>query len=232
MTIGSAAVRVRDTRAFRRRALAVLLPLGPLCVAVVRTILPYGTTDDAAAQLAGVAAGQGAQGAVLWLVPIAVLTLVPALFVLTRLALRGAPVLAITAIILALPGYLGMTALGISDAAALAAVTAGLSPSDGTALLEALAAQPALSVSVGLFVLGHVVGTVLLGAALWRARVVPAWAGVALVASQPLHLAFVLAGAPKILDGGAWGLTALGFAAAALTLARMSDEEYEPQAWR
>ncbi|MGP3963635.1 hypothetical protein ACTWPT_47490 [Nonomuraea sp. 3N208] len=229
MTIGSATVRVRDTRAFRRRSLAVLLPLGPLCVAVIRAILPYGTTDDAAAQLAAVAAGQGAQGAVLWLIPLAVLTLVPALFVLTRLALRGAPVLAIAAITLALPGYLGMAALGVSDAAALAAVTAGLSPSDGTAVLEALAAQPALSLSVGLFVLGHVLGTVLLGAALWRARMIPAWAGAALVASQPLHLVFVLTGAPKLLDGGAWVLTALGFAAAALTLARMSDEDYEPR---
>ncbi|TMR96774.1 hypothetical protein [Nonomuraea basaltis] len=230
MTIGSATMRkARDTRAFRRRALAVLLPLGPLCVAVLRVILPYSTTDDPAAQLAAVAAGQGAQDAVLWLIPIATLVLVPALFAMARMALRGAPVLAIAAITLALPGYLGMAALGASDAAALAAVTAGLSPSDGAALLEALAAQPALAASVGIFVLGHVLGTVLLGAALWRAHVIPAWAGLALVASQPLHLAFVISDAPKVLDGAAWGLTALGFAAAALTLARMSDDEYEPQ---
>jgi hypothetical protein len=61
---------------------------------------------------------------------------------------------------------------------------------------------------------------VLLGAALWRAGAIPAWAGVALIASRPLHLAVVIMDGPKILDGGAWALTALGFAAAALTSTR------------
>jgi hypothetical protein len=228
MTLTSATPQVRDTRAFRRHALAVLLPIGPLCVAALRVMLPYSTTDGPSAQLAAIAAGQEAQAAVLWLGPLALIALVPGLFALTRMAMRRAPVLAIVATTLAVPGYLGIAALGVSDAAALAAVTAGLSPPDGTALLAELAEQPALATSVGLFVLGHVVGTVLLGAALWRSGTVPAWAGVALIASQPLHLAVVVSAGPKFLDGAAWGLTALGFAAAALTLARTRDDDYEP----
>ncbi|MDF2710572.1 MAG: hypothetical protein K0R62_6224 [Nonomuraea muscovyensis] len=221
--------KVRDTRVLRRNALAVLLPIGPLCVAVLRLVLPYGTNDDPQALLAAVAADQAAQSTVLWLSTAAVLALVPALFALTRLAMCRAPALALAAIILALPGYLGIAALTVSDAAALAAVTAGLSPADSVALLGELAAQPALTASVILFVVGHVLGTVLLGAALWRAGAVSGWAGAALVVSQPLHLAIVVTGGPKILDGAAWALTALGFAAGSLTLARMSDDEYEPR---
>lgn len=148
--------KVRDTRVLRRNALAVLLPIGPLCVAVLRLVLPYGTNDDPQALLAAVAADQAAQSTVLWLSTAAVLALVPALFALTRLAMCRAPALALAAIILALPGYLGIAALTVSDAAALAAVTAGLSPADSVALLGELAAQPALTASVILFVVGHV----------------------------------------------------------------------------
>ncbi|HUR09463.1 MAG TPA: hypothetical protein VM347_43470 [Nonomuraea sp.] len=229
MTESTVRRQVSDTRALRRYALAVLLPIGPLCVAALRLILPYGTNDDPPALLTAVAADQAAQNTVLWLSTAAVLALVPSLFALTRLAMRRAPALALAAIILALPGYLGIAALTVSDAAALAAVTAGLSPADGVALLGELAAQPALAASVVLFVVGHVLGTVLLGAALWRAGAVSAWAGAALIVSQPLHLAVVATGGPKILDGAAWVLTALGFAAASLTLARMSDDDYEPR---
>lgn len=218
-----------DTRTFRRRSLAVLLPIGPLCVAAVRLILPYGTADSPSAQLAAVANGQGAQSAVLWLTMAAELALIPALFVLTRMAMRRAPVLAMVAIALALPGYLSLGALGALDAATLAAVTAGLSPASGAALLGELAAQPALTAGLALFVVGHVLGTVLLGVALLRAQAIPGWAAWALIASQPLHLAIVVTSGPTILDGLAWGLTALGFAAASITLLRMTDDAYEPR---
>lgn len=217
-----------DSRSFRRRTLALLLPIGPLCVAALRLILPYGSADSPSAQLAAVANGQGAQSAVLWLTMAAELALIPALFVLTRMAMRRAPVLAMAAITLALPGYLSMAALGAMDAATLAAVTAGLSPASGAALLGELAAQPAMTAGLALFVVGHVLGTVLLGAALLRARAIPTWAAWALIASQPLHLAIVVTSGPAILDGAAWALTALGFAAASLALLRMPDDAYEP----
>lgn len=74
------------------------------------------------------------------------------------------------------------------------------------------AAHPAVDVSVGVFVIGHVVGTVLLGLALLRSRRIPAWAAWAVTVSQPLHfVATVIIGSPQV-DLVAWGLTALGLA--------------------
>ena len=40
---------------------------------------------------------------------------------------------------------------------------------------------------LGVFVLGHVVGTVRLGLAMWRARMVSTVAGIVLAVSQSIH---------------------------------------------
>ncbi|NUP04211.1 MAG: hypothetical protein HOW59_40420 [Nonomuraea sp.] len=217
----------RDTRPLRRHALALLVPLGPLCVAALRTILPYGTDDGSAAVVAAVTAAPGQQTAVIWLGLLAVLAFVPSLLTLGRLAARRAPVLAAFAVVLAVPGYAGIATLTAVDAAVLASVDAGLSPADATRLLDSMNALPALATFTGLFVAGHILGTILLAVALWRGGLVPGWAALVLGVSQPLHLATVITGAPKLLDGGAWALTALGFALAAVTLARTPDDAYD-----
>ena len=69
------------------------------------------------------------------------------------------------------------------------------------------------------------VGTVLLGLALLRARAVPVTVGWAMAVSQPLHfVAFVVLGV-QALDVVAWTLTAVGMAFAARTsLARELPE--------
>jgi hypothetical protein len=77
---------------------------------------------------------------------------------------------------------------------------------------------PAVAVATVVFVAGHIMGTVLLGAALWR--VVPRWAAVALAVSQPLHLVFAVIVPNHLLDAAAWTLTAVGFGVAAITLCR------------
>ena len=77
-----------------------------------------------------------------------------------------------------------------------------------------------IGLASNIFVLGHVLGLVLLGIALWRGRVVPAWAGLLLAASQLLHIVFAVIVPVHALDGLAWGLTAVGFAAAAVALLR------------
>jgi hypothetical protein len=74
----------------------------------------------------------------------------------------------------------------------------------------ARAAHPSVDVALGVFVVGHVVGTVLLGLALWRSRGVPAWAAWAVAVSQPLHFtATVVLGSPQV-DFVAWNLMAVG----------------------
>jgi hypothetical protein len=54
---------------------------------------------------------------------------------------------------------------------------------------------------------------------------VPAWAGVALIVSQPLHLVFAVILPNAVLDTGAWGLIALGLMIAAVRVLRTSNDD-------
>lgn len=62
---------------------------GPLAIAVLRVILPYDTTDDAAATAAKVAAAPAVESAVLWLTYLALLTLLLGVLITNRQAMRA-----------------------------------------------------------------------------------------------------------------------------------------------
>ena len=62
--------------------------------------------------------------------------------------------------------------------------------------------------------------TVSIGIALWRGRVLPAWAALMIAISQLLHVVFAIIVPVHALDGLAWGLTAVGFAVAAMAMVR------------
>ncbi len=192
---------------------ALLMPVGPASIALLRLILPYYTATDPAGSVAAVEASQGAQSAVLWLAYLGLLTLIPGLYAAARVSRRTAPRITAWALALAVPGYLSLGLIVGMDHLLWSATTAGLSAEDAVAVVEA--AHPTIDVAVGVFVVGHVIGTVLLGLALLRSGRVPAWAGWAIAVSQPLHfIATVVLGSPQ-LDCFAWGLTALGMAVVA-----------------
>jgi hypothetical protein len=207
-----------------RRALAVLMPIGPLAIAIVRAILPYNTTDSNATVAAKVSEHQGVEGIVIWLTFIALLTLVPGVTALGMLARRGARRLGNTGLALAFAGFMCLfwSTVAASDNVALGAARIGMSPALTGRLLDSIGAIPAIRLASILFVLGHVVGLTLLGVAIWRGRVLPAWAALMIAVSQPLHVVFAVVAPVHALDGLAWGLTTVGFAAAALVLVRES----------
>lgn len=60
---------------------------------------------------------------------------------------------------------------------------------------------------------------------LWR--IIPVWASIALIVSQPLHFIAYVVLQVQLLDGLAWGLTALGFTACALVIARTPDNDWD-----
>ncbi|MDX6234871.1 MAG: hypothetical protein QOH68_4003, partial [Nocardioidaceae bacterium] len=135
-----------------------------------------------------------------------------------QLTRRAAPLLTWWAMALLVPAYLMLGGIVGGDALAWSAHDAGLGLSEAGQLFDHQ--HPAVIVATVIFVIGHVVGTVLLGLALLRSRRVPAAFGWALTISQPLHfVAFVIVGVQP-LDVVAWCLTVVGMGAAAVSLVR------------
>ena len=192
-----------------RRVALLLLPVGPLAVAVVRLVLPYYTADGDLETARSVIAHPDRQSLVLWLGLVAVITLVPGLIAVGDLL--PASRLKAWAFGLLIPGYLCLGVLLAQDYVLWSAAKAHQSATQIAALLHA--AHPSAEIAVVIFVVGHVVGTVLLGIALVRSHRIPMWAGVAVAVSQPIHfVALVALGSPE-LDLVGWGLLAIGLAA-------------------
>jgi hypothetical protein len=196
------------------------MPIGPLAIAIVRAILPYSTTDSYATMAARVAANQVAEGAVIWLTFVALLTLIPGVIALGMLARRHAPRLGTVGLVLTFAGFMCLfwSTVAGADNVALGAAGIGIRPAVTGGLLDSMDAIPAIRLAAILFVAGHVIGLVLLGIALWREHVIAAWAALLLAISQPLHFVFAVVAPMPALDSVAWGFAAVGFTAAALVL--------------
>ena len=198
-------------------ALAVLAPIGAVLVAVLRFVLPYDTVDSTKDMVRQGFADPGAMSLVLWLGLGAALTIVPGSIAIGRLVRQRAPRLTTVALTLLVPAYLMLPVLLIVDHTIWAGAESGASQASVVSLLDA--AHPIVATATALFVVGHVVGTVLLGVAMLHSRCVPAWAAVLTIVSQPLHFVSAVIVPNHTVDGAAWGLNAVGFAAAAAAVA-------------
>jgi hypothetical protein len=208
----------RTTRGTGWVALAVLAPVGAALVAVLRYVLPYETTDSTADMVREGYADPGALSLVLWVGLGAALTIVPGSIAIGRLVGQRAPRLTAVALTLLVPAYLMLPVLLIVDHTIWAGAESGAAQASVVSLLEA--AHPIVGIATVIFVVGHVLGTVLLGVAMLRSRCVPAWAAVITIVSQPLHFVAAVIVPNHTLDGAAWGLNAIGFAAAAVAVYR------------
>jgi hypothetical protein len=198
----------------------LLLPVGPAAVAILRFVLPYDTADDSETMVVKIAAEPDRQSLVLWLIFVAALTLVPAVYLVGGVTREGAPRLTTAAMVLLVPGYLGLSLMYSQDALTWVGVQEGLDPATVARLFDG--AHPSADVGASIFVAGHLIGTVLLGIALWRSAAVPRWAAAAVAVSQPIHLtAVLLSNHPLDLVG--WGLQAVGFAAVSAVLLRQAS---------
>jgi len=203
----------------RRVGLALLMPVGPAAVAVLRFVLPYDTPDPSPTVVAKIAADLPAASLVLWLAFVATLTLVPGAVAALSCTWRTAPWLSLVAGALLVPGYLMLGSLGGADTVVPAGVAAGIGPDVLVRLVDAIGADPVAATSSTVFVLGHLLGATLFGVAMLRSRVV-AWPwAVVMMVSQPLHLVAAMTGNHP-LDLLGWGMTAAGMAAVAVAYAR------------
>lgn len=209
-----------DVRRFDRLVAAALMPVGPAAVAVLRFVVAPAPVGES------VAADPGAQRLVLWCGLVAVLTLLPGALAAIRLLRRRTPRLATWTAALLIPGYLGLTAMIATDAVVLAGTEVGLAPDQVTDLSDAVLALPTMNILLSIFIIGHILGTLLLGIAAYRTRVIPRPVAVALATSQFVHLAAVIGELPW-LDLLAWGTTAAGMTFLAGVVLRTPDDEWD-----
>jgi hypothetical protein len=186
--------------------------VGPLAVGAVRLLLPSDTTDDSAIAVAKALTHPELQTAVLWLDYLALLTLPLAVLLVATRAVRAAPVLGGIGAVVAWLGVATLPWTAALDPVPLAARDAGIAADTSARLLDALSVVGPGGLEAAVFVAGHVLGTVLLGLALWRT--VPRWVAVVIAVSQPLHFVAAVVLVSHVLDALAWALTAVGFAVA------------------
>jgi len=210
------------TGGLSRWAIALLLPIGPAAIAVLRYVLPYGTVDDSSAITSRAMAEHGRMSLVLWLGFIAVLTLVPAAYFVARVTRPRAPRLTLVAMMLLVPGYLSLGWLTAEDQFLWSGAKAGLDAGAITRLVDSM--HPSGAIAGVFFVLGHVLGTILLGTALWRSRAVARWAAVAVIVSQPIHFFAAVIVPNHTVDLVGWGLQAVGFAAVGWAILKLPND--------
>jgi hypothetical protein len=215
-----------DVRPLSRWVAALVLPIGPAAIALLRYFLPYDTVDDVPTIVNKIVDNLERSSLVIWLGYIGILTLVPGVYAVGRLTRRGAPWMTAIALFLVVPGYLSLPWTASSDLFTWSAGTAGLDPAS---IVEAVdVTHGSMNLAGAVFVVGHVVGTVLLGIAMWRSRIVGRWAAVAVMVSQPIHFVAAIIVPNHTLDLFGWGLQAAGFAAVGWAILRMSDDEWQP----
>jgi hypothetical protein len=196
-----------------RLAAPILLPLAP-ALAIISGLFSVDTGTLSESELtAAVYAAPGRQSVSLWFGFAAALLLPIAAMWASRPTYPRAPRLTTLAAILLVPGYLCLSWLVAgSDAILWYGATHGLDQDLVTEMAWGI--HPAFFVALAIFVVGHTLGTVLLGAAAIRSRAIPLWAGVALLVCQPIHFAVGLVDDPAIALGMnlvAYGLNAVAF---------------------
>lgn len=195
------------------------LVAGPVAALIVRVSSPAATTTESIAREIGDAAAHPDETHAVLIANGFVWLMVPAALAAVWLAWRRAPALSLAAGVFSLAGWVGIVALATQDALIAQAGRPGYDHAQAVALTNAWSNGGVVGAYTTLFVIGHVVGTVLLGAALWRARAIPRWAAVLVGVSMPLHLAAFVASI-ELLDIAAYAMLLTGFAACALRVLR------------
>ena len=224
----SRAAAAHDVRTTRRWGTAACMVIAPLSVAAIRGSIPYFTsTNGGAGQVAGYAAHPGIYPVVAVASVVAVLTMWPAMQGAGRLIQRRTPRLALVAVPLATAGWIMVAVLASGDALAYQLAGSGMSTAASGALVDRVSNDLFSQLGFGIFVNGHLLGTLLIGVGLLVSRRVPAWAGLAVILGDLLHpIAFLLLQV-QILDALAYVILAAGMAAAARSVLTTPNEDWD-----
>lgn len=150
------------------RAVATLLVVAAVCDTLEQVLSPLtgGTTYD---DLTAIAHHEGRFVLSVLVGMVGTLLFVPGLLGLTARTVHRAPVASRIAAALVCVGFPGFVGVRMGQAAELQAVRDGLPARSTADLVDHLSANPIGAVIVGCFLVGTVVGVVVLAVAVWRA---------------------------------------------------------------
>jgi hypothetical protein len=213
----------RDVRGFWRVLLAVVAPLPMLFMGIYYLISPVDGDAPFKESVAAVAADPGRFELMQWL-QVPFFLQIPAMFAAAWVSRRTAPRLATAGGLLAVGGMsAGFFLLpGVVTPEFLTAHD-GIDAAVMEKFADVYETQAAVGIGSLLFILAVTFGLLLLGIALWRSKVAPAWMGIALAFGgfthpfMPGHLA---AGAGLII-------AAIGFAGASYALLHSSNDDFD-----
>jgi hypothetical protein len=223
--IGSGRVRrVRDIRTFQRYLAAVILPIPPTCIAIGRLF----QTDDSDTRrtLDLVAANPDRQFTFALLGFISLICVIPAFLAAARLSRRRRPVLTSVALAVNLMGLIGAFSLfAIDNLYLIGAALPAEQREVGAIVIDEMWSTGIPGFGANLFVLGHFLGTILMGLALRGSIPTVGW--LAMLLTTPVHfLAFVFLQMPAV-DMAAWLLMTLAFVYCAITILKTPNGEWD-----
>ena len=225
-TEGDAGRPVPEDRSFYRTALAVVAPL-PMMVMGLTYVLMDVPGDGQFQDIVDAAARQsGLFDWIPWLGLLWFGFLIPAVIAVAAVTRRTSPRLTAVGIALTVPGF-GTGLAGPNDTL-MAYLTQrdGLDVATVGELDTALWDLPYVGIGSLLFIVGIVIGLLLLGIALARSGAVPVFFGVALAVGGFTHP--FLSPLGHVVTGlGLW-VAAVGFAGASLALLRTSNDDFAP----
>ncbi|GGM90413.1 hypothetical protein ACFFX1_21775 [Dactylosporangium sucinum] len=215
---------LRDVRGFWRVLLAVVAPLPMLGMGIYYILNPAEGGAAFEETVAAYTAHKDLVGTIRYFGVPFLVGLIPATFAVAWVARRGAPRLTTVGACIALLGDLaGFPLIRGSDELAYYTVNNGFDVTTMAKLQNATDNDPLGLIAGLLFIVGIVIGLLLLGLALWRSGAAPAWMGIALAAGGFTH-PFM----PGHLAAGIGLLVAaVGFAGASVALLRMHNDDFD-----
>ena len=215
-----------STTRFRRLAGAACLVLGPVLLTIAFAIMPWQTSDGTALDTLNLIGADVTTVQIADLLAFAgILVLIPALLTLMRALGGRAAVLGLVGGALSIAGAVGAMLVVVSDQMMIAlADQTDLRP----AAAAALDSSPAWALNVVLVVFlgGTFIGAIILGAGLLRSRIVPVWAGVALILAPVVSIAAHIVDR-KAIDVVGSLLQLAAFTVVALRVAATDDAAWE-----
>jgi hypothetical protein len=198
---------------------ACCLIAGPLIGLLIRAVEPTANSTQSVTGYVIDYAAQPARTEIMLVLDAFVWLMLPAALVAAGLAWRRAPFLSLVGGVMSLVGWVGVVMVVAQDALIATASGSNHDPAQAASLVADWTSSGVVVWYTMIFVVGHLAGTLLIGAALWRARAIARWAAAFVAVSMPLHLVAYVSGIQP-LDVLAWSMLLVGFAVCAPPLLR------------